>query len=83
LELLQFGLSPDSTNTLNVAVNRLHFIEQTGREYPHEGDKALVCAGGCHIKAYKITKVVKDGDNVFYGETFHYYMTMTLTEEGF
>ena len=78
LELLQFGLSATDED-LNVLVNKQHFEKSTSRNEPNNGDKILDSRG----KVYKVQNVVRDMDNVFFGDTMHYALTLKLTEEGF
>jgi len=78
LELMQFGLSATDED-LNVVVNKRHFIQQTNKEKPQEGDKVLDSRG----KVYKVQKKVVDMDNVFFGDTYHFGLTLKLTEEEF
>jgi len=78
LELLQFGLSAVGED-LNVLVNKQHFEKATNRDEPQNGDKILDSRG----KTYKVQNVVRDMDNVFFGDTMHYALILKLTEEGF
>jgi hypothetical protein len=78
MELMQFGLS-GLDEDLNIACNAKHFKEKTNGKEPHEGDKFI----DSRDKVYKISKVVRDTENVFFGEPYTYIMTAKLTEEEF
>jgi hypothetical protein len=78
LELLQFGLSATNED-LNVLVNKQHFEKATNKNEPQNGDKIMDSRG----KIYKVQNVVRDMDNVFFGDTMHYALTLKLTEEEF
>lgn len=78
MELMQFGLSA-TEDDLNIAVNANHFSEKTNGKTPKEGDMFK----DARDRVYKVTKVVRDTENVFFGDTFTYIMSAKLTEEEF
>lgn len=78
LELLSFGLGAVNDD-LNCIVNSSHFLSATNRKYPQVGDKFLDSRG----KTYKLTSVIKDYDNVFFGDPLSYAFIARQTEEEF
>ena len=78
LELLQFGLSA-TNDDLNCMVNAKHFLEMTNQQFPSLGDKFLDSRG----KTYKLTKVVKDMDNIMFGPSLNFGLVAKQSEEEF